>query len=464
MGAVAGEVAQDHVEVLEQPEAVVDVGDGGLLLRVELLGGGERREGIAAVRHRERARHLEVVRLLGRRRAGRSGRGSRRAPRSGRARASSPSAPTTPGSPRRRGPRRGCPGGRRSRRSAGSGVRRSPPAAASQPSRGAPARADGADEVDRDGRGDEDHQRHAQEDEGIADRRGGAAAPAATMPAATGFRKLRRRLSAEARRHAMSGPTPIRKSRARKTGMLTRLKNGAPTLTLTPRSASESSGKDGAEEHGEGGGEEEHVVEQEDRLARDRRSRARPVARRRSKRQASRPNEPRSTRARKARKNWPTEPWLKAWTEPMIPERVRNVPNSVRPKVRMMRAQVPELEHAPPLLDHHRVQERGGGEPGHEGRVLHGVPRPVAAPAEDVVAPPAADEEPEREEVPGDDRPAARDRDPLVARAPDDQRGHGEGEGHREAREAQVEGHGVGDHARVLEERVEAAAVGGHRG
>src|SRR2546429_2201819 len=54
--------------------------------------------------------------------------------------------------------------------------------------------------------------------------------------------KLRRRLSSDARRHAMSGPTPIRKISPRKRGMLTELKNGAPTLTLTPRTASERSG------------------------------------------------------------------------------------------------------------------------------------------------------------------------------------------------------------------------------
>ena len=41
MGAVAGEVPQDHVQVFEEPEPVVDIGDGGLLLRVELLGRGE---------------------------------------------------------------------------------------------------------------------------------------------------------------------------------------------------------------------------------------------------------------------------------------------------------------------------------------------------------------------------------------------------------------------------------------
>ena len=65
---------------------------------------------------------------------------------------------------------------------------------------------------------------------------------AATMPSTTGPRKLRRRLSSEARRHAMSGPTPIKKMSDRKSGMFTELKNGAPTLTFTPRTASDRSG------------------------------------------------------------------------------------------------------------------------------------------------------------------------------------------------------------------------------
>src|SRR5439155_822442 len=66
---------------------------------------------------------------------------------------------------------------------------------------------------------------------------------AATRPIATGPRKLRVRLSIEARRQAMSGPTPIRKMSERKRGTFTWLKNGAPTLTLTPRIASLRSGK-----------------------------------------------------------------------------------------------------------------------------------------------------------------------------------------------------------------------------
>src|SRR4030095_14592443 len=99
-------------------------------------------------------------------------------------------------------------------------------------------------------------------------------------------------------------------------------------------------------------------------------------------------------------------------------------------------AEIPELEYVPSFLDHHRVEERGGGEPGHEGRVLHRIPCPVAAPAQYVIAPPAADKETEGEEVPGDDGPAPGDGDPLLSRALDDQCRHREGEGHGEAREA----------------------------
>ena len=40
----------------------------------------------------------------------------------------------------------------------------------------------------------------------------------------------------------MSGPTPIKKMSDRKSGMFTELKNGAPTLTFTPRTASDRSG------------------------------------------------------------------------------------------------------------------------------------------------------------------------------------------------------------------------------
>ena len=80
-----------------------------------------------------------------------------------------------------------------------------------------------------------------------------------------------------------------------------------------------------------------------------------------------------------------------------------------------------------------------------------------------MVAPPASDEQAEREEVPGRDRPSPRECDPRVTQTTGDERGHGEGERHGEPGEAEVERDRVRDHPRVFEQRVEAAAVGGDR-
>src|ERR671923_1397924 len=67
--------------------------------------------------------------------------------------------------------------------------------------------------------------------------------PAMASETTAGQRKFRLRLSQEARRHAMIGPIPIRKTSKRKSGTVTELKYGAPTLTWTPAIASESKGK-----------------------------------------------------------------------------------------------------------------------------------------------------------------------------------------------------------------------------
>src|SRR5580698_2428583 len=61
--------------------------------------------------------------------------------------------------------------------------------------------------------------------------------------AALGRIKLRRMLLKEALRHARSGPIPVRKSRKRPIGRATRLKKGAPTVTLLPCTYSEMMGK-----------------------------------------------------------------------------------------------------------------------------------------------------------------------------------------------------------------------------
>src|SRR6516225_7372023 len=65
----------------------------------------------------------------------------------------------------------------------------------------------------------------------------------ATASAPTdGHMKLRFRLSSEVLPQASNGPTAVRISNSRATGMFTRLKNGGPTVTLVPCTHSESTG------------------------------------------------------------------------------------------------------------------------------------------------------------------------------------------------------------------------------
>src|ERR1700722_2658231 len=66
---------------------------------------------------------------------------------------------------------------------------------------------------------------------------------AVTRIAAVGRIKLRRTLLKDALRQANSGPMPVRKRRKSPMGSATRLKKGAPTVTLLPCTYSEMMGK-----------------------------------------------------------------------------------------------------------------------------------------------------------------------------------------------------------------------------
>ncbi len=117
--------------------------------------------------------------------------------------------------------------------------------------------------------------------------------------------------------------------------MFTRLKNGAPTLTFWPFTASESSGNTVPKNTVKAAAIRKRLF----RRKADSREKIESSSlwpRSRSSRQASSEKAPSMTRARNTRKKMPIEPWVKACTEPMMPERVRNVPNSVRLKVRMI--------------------------------------------------------------------------------------------------------------------------------
>ena len=132
----------------------------------------------------------------------------------------------------------------------------------------------------------------------------------------------------------MSGPTPIRKISERKSGTFTWLKNGAPTLTLTPRIASLRSGKTVPKKTVNAAATRKTLFRRK-ADSRERMLSSSPWAVSRSQRQASPPKATSSTRPRKARKKAPIEPCEKACTDAITPDRVRNVPKIVRPKVRI---------------------------------------------------------------------------------------------------------------------------------
>ena len=123
-------------------------------------------------------------------------------------------------------------------------------------------------------------------------------------------------------------------------------------------------------------------------------------------------------------------------------------------------AEVPDPQHPPAFLDEHGVDVGGAGEPRQEAGVLDRVPRPHAAPAEHLVAPPAAEQDADRQEGPREQRPAAGLHQPALADPAGDQGGDGERERHREPDVAEVEDRRVEQHEDVvLQQRVRTGTV-----
>src|SRR2546427_2289037 len=101
--------------------------------------------------------------------------------------------------------------------------------------------------------------------------------------------------------------------------------------------------------------------------------------------------------------------------------------------------EVPGAKQASLFFDHDRVQVGGRGEPRHDRRVLHRVPRPVAAPAKDGVAPPRAGDDTDAKKGPGDERETACRHGPAIAALAEDERRDGVCERHRREYVAEVE-------------------------
>ncbi len=109
------------------------------------------------------------------------------------------------------------------------------------------------------------------------------------------------------------------------------------------------------------------------------------------------------------------------------------------------------------------MQEGGAEQPWHERGVLDRVPGPPAAPAEHVIGPPAAHRDADRQPAPRRQRPGPHPARPDGVDPALDQRRDREGIGDRKPDIAEIEKRRMEGEPRVLEQRVEVAAVGGHR-
>ena len=121
--------------------------------------------------------------------------------------------------------------------------------------------------------------------------------------------------------------------------------------------------------------------------------------------------------------------------------------------------QRPALEDAALLGDAERMDQRRAHQPGHERGVLDRIPEPPAAPAQFVVGPPAAERNADGLKQPGEDRPRPGPFGPGLIQPPLQHRRAGKCEGHREAHVAGVEHRRMDREREVLQHRIQVRAV-----
>ena len=180
-----------------------------------------------------------------------------------------------------------------------------------------------------------------------------------------------------------------------------------------------------------------------------------PGERRRSPRQAMRPNPTTTTRKKNEMRMGPSVDSEKACTELMTPERVRKVPENGEGEGGDRKRQVPDAHEPAAFLHQDRVEVGRPAQPGEEGGVLDRIPAPEASPPEYLVGPPGAEHDPDGEGGKGEQGPATALDLPSIADPASGEHADGEGEGHGEPDEADVEKGWMDGHQRVvLEQRV----------
>ncbi len=108
------------------------------------------------------------------------------------------------------------------------------------------------------------------------------------------------------------------------------------------------------------------------------------------------------------------------------------------------------------------MQIRGGGQPRHQCHVFDGIPPPVAAPSQDVIRPPHAEDKARALQRPGQQREPARMSDPGGVGPSCQQGRRSEAERNGEGRESSEHDGRVDEHPAVTKHGIEAETVRRH--
>ena len=282
----------------------------------------------------------------------------------------------------------------------------------------------------------------------------------ATVISATAIAPMRRWAtpSRSPRFHASSGPNGTASSSGTNSGPKVSVEERRADRDLLAGQRFERERIERADEHGRAGGHQEQVVEHERAFARDRREQTALLQLRRT------PGEQRERAADEQHQDRQDEDAARRVGGEGVDRgehaRAHQEGADQRQREGEDRQQDgPDLERVALLHHDRRMQQRRGGEPRHQRGVLHRVPEPPAAPAERVIGPVRAHGDAEREEDPGQQRPRPHPARPGGIDAAVDERGDGEGERDREADIADIEQRRMNREARILQDRVEIAAL-----
>ena len=152
----------------------------------------------------------------------------------------------------------------------------------------------------------------------------------------------------------------------------------------------------------------------------------------------------------------------KAWTLVRMPERTQEGADHRHRERDHRQHHRPGAQAVARRQHRHRMEQRGRRQPRHQRRVLDRIPEPPAAPAQLVIGPIAAGGDPQRQEHPGTQYPRPHRAGEGRADVARQQRADREGECDGEPDIAGVKRRRVEGEAGVLQQRVEAVAVGRH--